>query len=457
MVERKLPKLEVAGSNPVVRFFGRHEPRRCLAGHAKSRRAAKFIVVNDFCTVATDGVLAHARVLAHSLRTTNPNSRCFLLSIEGTDGLLHTDHELFEVLTIDDLGLPQLWRLAEMYSGFELAVALKPFLCRHLLKTSSQVVYLDADIRVYASLANIFEQLEADQILLTPHILSALPRDSMGPSDLDIIKAGIFNTGFIGFGRGEQALQMLDWWCEHTVDKQPNGPNGGATNDQIWASLVPSLFSAAQILRDPGLNAAYWNLHERPLAQHDDSFFVGSERLRFFHFSGFSPDDPAILSKHSNRFSVLENKALAALCAQYAQELEKAGYFNRSRKPYRWSHSPGGIEMSAPNLPYFRSTQDSAPNCSVLFEDGEQAWLEWLGSPAREAEGGAHGVSNILAKVWNDRPDLQAAFPDLAGDDGPRLLEWQASSGVLEDLPPRAVTQRLHTSGLRPAAAICSA
>lgn len=399
--------------------------------------------MTDICTVASDNVLPHARVLAQSLQKVHPESRCILLSIEGTEGLLDTDHELFDVMTIDDLGLPQLWRLVEAYSPFELAVALKPFLCRHLLKTREQVIYLDGDIRVYGSLAGIFDQLKSDPILLTPHILSCLPTDVTGPRDLDIIKSGIYNTGFIGLRRSEQTNQLLDWWCDHTTNKQPNGPNGHATNDQIWASLVPSLFPATQILRDPGLNVAYWNLHERPLIERDDEIFAGSERLRFFHFSGFSPDDPAILSKHSNRFSLLKHKALAALCAQYAEELEAAEYFNRSQEPYRWGHSPSGIEMNTANLAYFRSAQDGAPNCSVLSAGGEQAWLHWLGSPACAGEGGAHGVSNILAKVWNDRPDLQAVFTDLAGDDGPRLLEWQASSGVLEDLPPRAITRLL--------------
>ncbi|MBJ7348483.1 MAG: hypothetical protein JHC87_07930, partial [Thermoleophilaceae bacterium] len=82
--------------------------------------------MNDVCTVASDNVLAHARVLAQSLRSVHPESRCILMSVEGTDGLLDSDHELFEVLTIDDLELPELWRLAETYSAFELAVALKP-------------------------------------------------------------------------------------------------------------------------------------------------------------------------------------------------------------------------------------------------------------------------------------------------------------------------------------------
>ncbi|MBJ7347946.1 MAG: hypothetical protein JHC87_05165 [Thermoleophilaceae bacterium] len=317
---------------------------------------------------------------------------------------------------------------------------------KHLLSSGEKVVYLDADVRVYGSLDVIVDHLEEHPILLTPHILSGLPADGMSPSDLDIIKSGAYNTGFIGVRRSAQTNEMLDWWCGHTADKQPDAPNGQPTNDQIWAGLMPSLFPAAHILRDPSLNVAYWNLHERQLTKRDGDFYVGDQRLRFFHFSGFSPDSPSVLSKYSDRFSPLEHEPLATLCEQYTRELEMAGYFEFEPKPYRWRHTPSGIELNTATLPYFRSMEDGAPSESVLSEDGERAWLDWLGSPACEAAGGAHGVSQLLAQVWNDRPDLQAAFPDLAGDDGPRLLQWQAASGVLEDQPPRAITELLQVA-----------
>ena len=62
--------------------------------------------------------------------------------------------------------------------------------------------------------------------------------------------------------------------------------------DQRWVDFVPSFFDH-YILKDPGYNVAYWNLHGRardaPTAI--DISWTASP-LRFFHFSGFDSGSP---------------------------------------------------------------------------------------------------------------------------------------------------------------------
>ena len=63
------------------------------------------------------------------------------------------------------------------------------------------------------------------------------------------------------------------------------------------------MFDGVRILRDPGYNVAYWNLHERSVSV-TDCISVNGKPLYFFHFSGFDPDKPEIVSKFQDRFQM---------------------------------------------------------------------------------------------------------------------------------------------------------
>jgi hypothetical protein len=45
----------------------------------------------------------------------------------------------------------------------------------------------------------------------------------------------------------------------------------------------------------------------------------------FFHFSGFSPDAPELLSRHQNRINTAQMPFLADLLEQYARRLDTSG------------------------------------------------------------------------------------------------------------------------------------
>jgi hypothetical protein len=64
---------------------------------------------------------------------------------------------------------------------------------------------------------------------------------------------------------------------------------------------------------------AYWNLHERQLTPDTDGAYRvnGNAPLCFFHFSGIVVSDPAVLSKHTDRFTLAERPDLQELFATY--------------------------------------------------------------------------------------------------------------------------------------------
>ena len=65
-----------------------------------------------------------------------------------------------------------------------------------------------------------------------------------------------------------------------------------------------------------------------------------------------------------------------------------------------------------------------------------KTFIEWLNEPIRAALG---DISRYNYSIYEDRSDLRAAFPDLAGQDGPRYVEWLRLFGSAEEAIPVAL------------------
>ncbi len=52
------------------------------------------------------------------------------------------------------------------------------------------------------------------------------------------------------------------------------------------------------LVKDVTVNVAYWNLGPRRLTASGGGYLVNGEPLTFFHFSGYDPRRPWLLSRH---------------------------------------------------------------------------------------------------------------------------------------------------------------
>jgi hypothetical protein len=216
-------------------------------------------------------------------------------------------------------------------------------------------VYLDPDMRLYAPLDELLAQVHDHKLVLSPHALDPMPRDGKRPNEQDILIAGAYNLGFIGIGSGEFADQLLHWWGERLETDCIVDPSRGFFVDQRWIDLVPSMAESFHLHRDRGFNVAYWNLASRPISRAaDGSWRAGDALLRLFHFSGFDPAEPHLLSKHQDRIRLGDHPALARLCAEYADELLAAGAEKVSAWPYTYAMTASGIPLNAVVRKVFR-------------------------------------------------------------------------------------------------------
>ncbi len=342
----------------------------------------------NICTIVARNYVAFARVLAESFKEHHPDGACSVLVIDDPTGFIDPAEEPFELLTIDEIGLPDPARMAAAYDVMELSTAVKPWLLRRLLERPGvdSVAYLDPDIRIFAPLEGVEQGLQGQDVVLTPHFNKPLPRDGRKPSEEDILIAGSYNLGFIALRTGDTADALLDWWSERLENHCLNEPEVGRFVDQRWIDLAPGLWPSIEVLREPAYNIAYWNLATRNLEDDGSGGYrVDGEPLRFFHFSGFDPRRPTELSKHQDRIEVDGDPALTRICRQYAGELLDRGFKEAIGWPYGWNEMPNGVELDRTARRLFREADEAGGiHESVFTPQGAERFSDYL----KKGEGG---------------------------------------------------------------------
>ncbi|GGP37849.1 FkbM family methyltransferase [Saccharothrix coeruleofusca] len=400
------------------------------------------------CTVVARNYLPAARVLAASYLEHHPDDEFVIAVIDAPRGWAERSGGLRSVGP-DATGIDEddYLRMATSYNVTELATAVKPYLLRQLREHSDVVMYLDPDIQVFAPMPELPALARAHGVVLTPHFLNPLPRDGKDPSEAAIMGSGIFNLGFVATGPGSGPF--LDFWAERLRHDAIVAPERQLFTDQRWVDQVPALFGN-HVLRDPGFNVAYWNVHERPVERDADGVLTaGGHRLRFFHYSGYRPERPWLLSQHTPhrpRVVLSEHPTVRELCDAYRAALQANGYAETLESiPYGFAEMPDGTRLTPAMRSLYREAwvraerKGEQPPPHAFGPDGGAALRRWLAGPPEDAPLGT-ALNRVAQAVWNGRPDLRAAFPQPHGRDAEAFRSWCATSGLTEEqLPEWAV------------------
>lgn len=271
------------------------------------------------CTIVSPNYLAYARTVATSYLVQHPGHRFFVLIVAALTDSAPFANEPFEAVLLSEIGVENLEAVAMRYEILELNTNVKPTFLKHLLARYplDAVTYLDPDIFVYAPLAPVLEALKTADCVLTPHLTTPI-FDNKQPGEQEMLYNGTYNLGFAAFRNTPEAVDLLSWWEQRCLHLGFSEGRTGLFVDQKWMNLAPGLFENVAILRHPGLNMAYWNLNDRILSGDSTAPVVnGAFPLIFFHFSGLVLDDPKVLSKNTDRFTLATRPDLADLFAFY--------------------------------------------------------------------------------------------------------------------------------------------
>jgi len=390
-------------------------------------------------TIVARNYLPRARVLAASLARHNPAVRLHVVVLDDVQRGI-ASCETFEITHAADLPFDppsDFYTMAAIYDVTELATAVKPCAFQHLFaRGASAVIYLDPDIEVFDSLGPLEALAQKHGMVVTPHITEPLPRDDKHPNERDLLQSGVYNLGFLALS-APAAGSFLPWWRAQLRRDCLNDPAHGLFVDQRWIDFTPAFFAPC-ILKDAGYNVAYWNLPHRVLARDGERIVVNERPLRFFHYSGFSPRAPHLLSKHqldTVRVRLSESPLLAELCARYAAAVNDAG-------DAEWSALPHAFVLDARTRKVLRRTyldDEAAGHTSFpnpFAPDGADDVVERLMRPSPHSA----LVPGWLGEIWSERADLRIAFPRIESIDAERFLDWVRTQGVREhDIPPQLI------------------
>jgi hypothetical protein len=321
----------------------------------------------QFCTTSSRRYLPYARALGASIRRHQPESTLWILLTDDHRHEVDQDSDPSQLIWNEELGFEteELHRLFLIHAE-DYHIAIKPFLIEHVLhETGGPVMFIDSDIHLYGSLADVGDLISEHGIVLTPHAVSPYPLDDRGPDDTTILSAGTFNAGMIGVGaKGTGLLDFLKSRlgreCLVDVTKMRVG-------EQRWLDYSPSFFDT-YVLRDLGVNVAYWNLHERPLSIVEGRIHAGGVPLRAYHFSGYDLGNTGVLSRHAGprpRIELANEPIVQRLCADYRQSIFAADFESASQIPVAFDQLPGGIPIDATLRAVFRASVIAAERQGV--------------------------------------------------------------------------------------------
>jgi hypothetical protein len=299
------------------------------------------------CTVVARNYLSYAQVAGDGWLRFHPGHPFAVLVIDDDEDRPASDaHCRFLSPRAIGISPHELERLRGIYTVQELTCALKPHLLRFLLgEGADAVVYVDSDTDILGSMDHVAELAARSGVALSPNLLEPPPLDGRSPSELELAVVGMYCSGLIAVG--SSATEFLNWWMSRSRWDCLFAEAAGMHADQRWLDWVHLYFDHA-VIRDPALNVAHWNLHERRLAFTDGLFTVNGAPLRSFHFAGFDPLRPYRVTwyRWEAPFRVdLDDVALARLCRQYADKLRGAGYEERRTLPYRYDRSVAGSRL----------------------------------------------------------------------------------------------------------------
>ena len=309
-------------------------------------------------TIVNANYLHFAFTLAQSYLEKNAESE-FYLFLLGADREVIGVHQRLKIVNLNDSIIAELNQRAFYYEITELSTSVKPNCFWYLFNLGyDKVIYLDPDIYVLNPLDYLSDLLNKNSIVITPHSTSPIYDQDL-PDDLNFLKAGSYNLGFIAVANNNTGRRFIEWWSDRLSVNAFNSFSKGMFTDQKWIDLVPSYFDEVFILKNPGYNVAYWNLHERSVDKICGKYFCNDEKLYFFHFSGISLKDTQV-SKYTTRYQDHFDLGLGAtaLFEEYRQKLSinfEATVEERSL-PYAYNNfSDGRSITNIDRLLYFNS------------------------------------------------------------------------------------------------------
>ncbi len=376
------------------------------------------------CTVSSPSYFHMAKTLMRSVIENGWELDRYVFLVDSSEDLPRYSSELFTTVPLeglfDSLPLIRLFR----YTSTEMALSLKATALQYLLDLDyERAIFLDADTLVLGPVYPILSRLDSHDGVITPHLTEPLC-DGYRPDDVEIAKNGSLNAGFIAVKASNEGRRFVDWWNERLVLWCLVETDLGFFGDQLFLDMIPSFFPGILVDRSPGLNVALWNLPHRDIRRKKNGYFFGDTRVTFFHFAGFDPSRPTLLSKLDRRFTIIGIPSTAQeLLNAYTGRLIENGFHEFKNSPYRYDYFSDG---STRILPIIRKIYRDYQFIQERFGDNPFDMSRDPGFRTtynRKLLGGHSPVTLLAHQLYGQTALQRDPFGDLKGLDVRHLAE----------------------------------
>lgn len=288
-------------------------------------------------TICTNSFLSMARTAAASFLKHHPDYAFFIGLIDYRDEKISQWYEGYKIVPVHELGIPHLEEMAQRYNIVELSCALKSYFTEYIFRTEpavTEIAYLDSDLYFYSPMTGLSELHQQYDIILTPHLIKPMTFDGKQPDEIAYLATGTYNGGFYSLKVTENSRRFIDWWCERMRYYCVYRLGQGLFVDQKWMNLIPVFFDKVHIIKHPGYNISYWNLHERQVSGEGGHYRVNDQwPLVFFHYSSIHLKDGILFYKQQDRFNEDSLPLVKKMFLDYRSEVYKEGYESTTRIP----------------------------------------------------------------------------------------------------------------------------
>ncbi|MFA6081592.1 MAG: hypothetical protein WC741_04260 [Patescibacteria group bacterium] len=354
---------------------------------------------NDICVfnIIANDYIPQQQLFTKYFKKNHPDIDIYCITLENKN----FDSKLFKSIPIDKIDtVDNLDFLKFKYNVLELSTAVKPAIFLWLFKKYhyKKILYFDSDILVYRPLNEIIKKLDIFDALVTPHIRENI-NDNKEPNEIDFVKSGYFNAGFLGLKRSNKSIKFLRWWAEKTNKYCYIDFNKFYFVDQRWLDYLP-IFLDAYIIKEPGYNVAYFNLHE----------YIGkidTKKIFFIHFSGFDKDK---VSVYQRRFDIKSLREYSQYFKNYYSEINDLS--NSKSHKYKYDYFNNEVYIS----PYIKKiflnsniVDEYGIEAKTPFNiKGEANVYSFLNNQHRFIP-----LTNLMYLLYTNNHLLKERFPDL--------------------------------------------
>ena len=247
-------------------------------------------------TIITPNHFRFALALQQSLRRHNGftfDFYCFLASDENIESIysqVNFDLEEIKIITPFEINTNFSREIHDKYYHDNKDCyrwSMKPVVLNYLIEYRGyqKVIYADSDLYFYESIDFIFEELDRNRVLLSPHWRCSIdPKADWFNFTLNFMH-GIYNGGFIAIN--QHACEVMKYWanlCYHACEQNLNL---GLHDDQRYLDIFQSVFDGIGVIRHMGCNISNWNQLECKRSIDDNGKVTINHKypIVFIHFT----------------------------------------------------------------------------------------------------------------------------------------------------------------------------